>query len=112
MFTLNCKGRIFRFDRPVIMGILNTTPDSFYEGSRFIGENGILERAEKMQAEGALIIDLGGQSTRPGSERIGAAEEITRVISSIESIQYNFPELIKLAKRVKCFSILLHYING
>jgi dihydropteroate synthase len=94
MFTLNCKGKLFRFDRPVIMGILNTTPDSFYEGSRFIGEDGILKQAEKMQSEGALILDLGGQSTRPGSERIGAAEEITRVISAIESIHYNFPDLI------------------
>ena len=94
MFTLNCKGRLFRFDRPIIMGILNTTPDSFYEGSRFIGEDGILHQAEKMHKEGAVILDLGGQSTRPGSERIGAAEEITRVISAIESIHYNFPDLI------------------
>ncbi|HTE28694.1 dihydropteroate synthase [Flavitalea sp.] len=94
MFTLNCKGKLFRFDRPVIMGILNTTPDSFYEGSRFIGENGILQQAEKMKTEGAIILDIGGQSTRPGSERIGAAEEITRVISAIESIHYNFPDLI------------------
>jgi dihydropteroate synthase len=94
MFTLNCKGRLIQFDRPVIMGILNTTPDSFYEGSRFIGEDGVLRQAEKMKSEGALIIDIGGQSTRPGSARIGAEEEITRVISAIESIHYNFPDLI------------------
>ncbi|RYY22644.1 MAG: dihydropteroate synthase [Chitinophagaceae bacterium] len=94
MFTLNCKGRLFHFHRPVIMGILNTTPDSFYEGSRFMGEEGILQQAEKMKSDGALIIDIGGQSTRPGSERISAGEEITRVIGAIESIHYNFPELI------------------
>jgi dihydropteroate synthase len=94
MFTLNCKGRLIRFDRPVIMGILNTTPDSFYEGSRFIGEDGILQQAEKMKSEGALIIDIGGQSTRPGSERIGAEEEIARVTGAIESIHYNFPDVV------------------
>src|SRR5688572_15069893 len=94
MFTLNCKGRLIAFDQPVIMGILNTTPDSFYEGSRFIGEEGILQQVAKMRSGGALIVDIGGQSTRPGSDRINAEEELSRVIGAIESIHYNFPDLL------------------
>ncbi|MHA4842738.1 dihydropteroate synthase [Flavitalea antarctica] len=76
------------------MGILNTTPDSFYEGSRFIGEEGILQQVAKMRSGGALIVDIGGQSTRPGSDRINAEEELSRVIGAIESIHYNFPDLL------------------
>jgi dihydropteroate synthase len=76
------------------MGILNTTPDSFFEGSRFSGKDGILQQVEKMVVEGAAIIDIGGQSTRPGSERISAEEEMRRVITAIESIHFNFPDLV------------------
>src|SRR5688572_24663107 len=94
MFTLNCKGRLLVVDKPLIMGIINTTPDSFYEGSRFTGNDGILQRAERMLKEGADILDIGGQSTRPGSERIPAEEELQRVIGAVESLHFNFPEAI------------------
>ncbi|RYF96446.1 MAG: dihydropteroate synthase [Chitinophagaceae bacterium] len=94
MFTLNCKGRLLVYDRPVVMGILNVTPDSFYEGSRFGGISVLLEQAGRMLAEGAAMIDIGGQSTRPGSTRIDAAEETARVVSAIESLHFNFPELV------------------
>jgi len=93
MFTLNCKGRILVVDKPVVMGIINTTPDSFFEGSRFTGENGILAQAEKMVREGASILDIGGQSTRPGADQISPQEELNRVIGAIESLHYNFPEV-------------------
>ncbi len=76
MFTLNCKGKFLSLENPVVMGILNVTPDSFYEGNLDKGLSGILHIAEKMIAAGAGIIDIGGQSTRPGSERIDADEEI------------------------------------
>src|SRR5688572_2088570 len=66
MFTLNCKGRLLLIEQPIVMGIINATPDSFYEGSRFQGIDGILKQAEKMYTEGAVIVDIGGQSTRPG----------------------------------------------
>jgi dihydropteroate synthase len=94
MFTLNCKGRLLVVDKPLVMGIINTTPDSFYEGSRFMDMQDILRQAEKMLAEGAAILDVGGQSTRPGSTQIGAAEEMERVASAIETIALHFPDAI------------------
>jgi dihydropteroate synthase len=81
-------------DQPVVMGIINTTPDSFYEGSRFQGVDGVLKQAEKMYKEGAVIVDIGGQSTRPGSIAVSAEEEMQRVIPAVESLHFNFPELI------------------
>lgn len=90
MFTLNCKGRMLVIDQPVVMGILNITPDSFYNASR-VSEKDILSRTEQMLEEGAAIIDVGGQSTRPGSEQIGVAEELKRVIQAIEKINHSFP---------------------
>jgi dihydropteroate synthase len=94
MFTLNCKGKLFAFNRPIVMGILNATSDSFYEGSRFTGEGGIIQRAGTMVSDGATIIDIGGQSTRPGSERIAETEEMDRVCTAIESLHFNFPGVI------------------
>jgi dihydropteroate synthase len=94
MFTLNCKGKLLLVDRPLVMGIINTTPDSFYEGSRFSDTDKILSQAEKMIAEGADIIDIGGQSTRPGSEAVNEEEELKRVIEGVEAIHRNFPDTI------------------
>jgi dihydropteroate synthase len=94
MYTLNCKGRLLVVDKPLVMGIINSTPDSFYEGSRFTGEDSIMQQAELMLRQGAAIIDIGGQSTRPGSQRISAEEELQRVIDAVESLHVNFPEAI------------------
>ena len=92
MFTLNCKGRILVIDKPLIMGIINATPDSFFGGSRFNGVDEIVAKAEKMLNDGADILDIGGQSTRPGSELISADEEIERVIAAIKAIAEKNPE--------------------
>jgi dihydropteroate synthase len=73
------------------MGIINSTPDSFYAGSRFTGTDAVLSQCERMIHEGADIIDIGGQSTRPGSEPVSAEEELKRVIKSIDAIHRNFP---------------------
>jgi len=94
MFTLNCKGRLLVVDKPQVMGIINCTPDSFYEGSRFLQKDEALREAEKMLTEGATLLDIGAQSTRPGSTRIGAEEELKRVIDIVESIHTHFPEAI------------------
>lgn len=94
MFTLNCKGRLLVADKPLVMGIINTTPDSFYAGSRYTGVDAVLKQAELMLNDGADILDIGGQSTRPGSERITPEEELKRVIGGIETIHKNFPEVI------------------
>lgn len=91
MFTLNCKGKLVTLDKPLVMGIINVTPDSFYEGSRQQNPEAILTQAAKMLNEGADILDIGGQSTRPGSERISAEKELSTVLPAIELIFKNFP---------------------
>jgi len=78
--------------QPVVMGILNITPDSFYAGSRFSNNSHCLLVAEKMLQEGALILDIGGQSSRPGSERLSAEEEWQRVFPALEAIKKEFPK--------------------
>lgn len=94
MFTLNCKGKLLVIDQPIVMGIINTTPDSFYSGSRINVIDEILFLAEKMINDGAAILDIGGQSTRPKSEQIPAGEELKRVLPAIEAIHKKFPEQI------------------
>ncbi len=94
MFTLNCKGKLLSLSKPVVMGVINTTPDSFYPGSRLDNPLKALQLAKQMQAEGAQIIDIGGQSTRPGSERINASEEMERVLPVVEIIHHEMPEMI------------------
>lgn len=94
MFTLNCKGQLLMIDEPIVMGIINTTPDSFYKGSRLTEKDPLLFKAEEMIKDGAAILDLGGQSTRPDSERISAGEEMSRVLPAVEILHKNFPEQI------------------
>lgn len=92
MFTLNCKGRLLVVDKPLVMGIINVTPDSFYSGSRYEGVDAVLRQAEKMLKDGATVLDIGGQSTRPGSEKLSADEELKRVITPVAAINKHFPE--------------------
>lgn len=94
MFTLNCKGRLLVVEKPMVMGIINVTPDSFYSGSRYANLDEVLRKAEQMLTEGASLLDIGGQSTRPGSERISMEEEMNRVIQPVEAIIRRFPESI------------------
>ena len=91
MFTLNCKGRLLLIDQPIVMGIINATPDSFFSGSRFNSVDDIVAKAANMLNDGAAIIDIGGQSTRPGSEMIAADEEIERVVPAIKAIANRSP---------------------
>jgi len=94
MFTLNCKGRILMIDKPLVMGIINTTPDSLFAGSRHEGVDAVVKQAEIMLNDGADILDIGGQSTRPGSEKKMAKEELERVIDPIKAVHKKFPEAI------------------
>jgi dihydropteroate synthase len=94
MFTLNCKGSLLKIDDPVVMGIINITPDSFYTGSRIKDKNDLLGKVEQMIREGATILDIGGQSTRPGSEILPVEEELKRSIPAIELINEKYPETI------------------
>ena len=92
--TLNCRGNLIDLSVPKVMGIINVTPDSFYDGGKTFSEKEILKQAEKMLLEGATFLDVGGYSTRPGADEISENEEIKRVIEAIESILKNFPETI------------------
>lgn len=92
MFTLNCKGRLLVVDKPIVMGIINVTPDSFFGESRQQTVDAVLTEAEKMLKEGATILDIGGQSTRPESEKLTVDQELKRVLPAIEAIQRNFPK--------------------
>ncbi|HEY6975888.1 MAG TPA: dihydropteroate synthase [Chitinophagaceae bacterium] len=94
MFTLNCRGRLLTFPGAIVMGVINVTPDSFYTGSRKITINDALQKAEQMIAEGAAILDIGGQSTRPGSIKTEPEDEAKRVIPVIDAIHKHFPDTI------------------
>jgi dihydropteroate synthase len=93
-FSINCKGTLLSLRTPVVMGILNTTPDSFYDGGKFNSIQHALHQTEKMLNDGALIIDIGGYSSRPGAETVDIEEELNRVIPVIEKIHKNFPNAI------------------
>jgi dihydropteroate synthase len=90
--TLNLRGKVMDLTIPKVMGILNVTPDSFYDGGRFTTEKSILEQVEKMLFEGADLIDVGGYSTRPGASDIAPEVELTRILPVIEMILKHFKD--------------------
>lgn len=92
--TLLADGRTLTYEKMRIMGILNVTPDSFYSGSRLDGETAVLQRAEQMLADGADILDIGGESTRPGAGEVTPEKEIRRVAPAIEAVKKEFPHCI------------------
>ncbi len=94
MFTFHSKGKIIKFDAPIVMGIINATPDSFFEGHLHDKPAEILLRADRMIQEGASIIDIGGQSTQPGSIRMSAQEELDRVMPLLENIHHHYPDTV------------------
>jgi dihydropteroate synthase len=94
-YTLQIKGRIVCLDKPLVMGILNLTPDSFFAGSRIEkNREAILSKAGKMILEGADFLDLGGYSTRPGAVDISIQEELDRVVPAVEVIRNEFPDVM------------------
>lgn len=92
--TLNCRGRILDLSAPIVMGIINVTPDSFYDGGKWNTEKELLLHAEKMLLEGAAILDVGGASTKPGAREVTTEDELARVIPAIAAISKQFPEAI------------------
>lgn len=94
MFTLNCKGRLLNMDTPIVMGIININNESFYSGSRHTETTAILRTAAQMLKEGATILDIGGQSARPGSTTYSVDEELQRVLPAIEVLHKEFPQAI------------------
>lgn len=92
--SINCNGRLVDLSTPKIMGILNLTPDSFSDGGKFNNEKSALEHAGKLLKEGAEIIDIGPQSTRPNAEFLRADQEIERIGNVIALIKKEFPEAL------------------
>ncbi len=90
--TIQLNGRIIDLAQPVVMGILNVTPDSFFDGGKYKTEKKILERAEEILKEGATIIDIGAISTRPGSGGASTKEELERLLPACMSVKKHFPE--------------------
>ncbi|PSL43339.1 dihydropteroate synthase [Chitinophaga niastensis] len=92
--AINCRGQLLSLATPVVMGIINVTEDSFYEGSRMHGLHQVLEKAGQHLQEGAAILDIGAQSTRPGAVVVGEDEEIHRLIPAIHAIMNRYPQAI------------------
>jgi len=92
--TLNCAGQILDLSTPKVMGILNVTPDSFYDGGQYTSEQLIIERVAAMLESGADLVDIGGYSSRPGAEHVEESVERQRVIPSIRAIVREFPKLL------------------
>jgi dihydropteroate synthase len=93
---LRCGGRTLELEAAVVMGVLNVTPDSFSDGGLYLEPDAALARAERMAAEGAAIVDVGGESTRPGARGIDSDEEIRRVLPIVERIAARLPLLISV----------------
>lgn len=94
MKNINCKGKLIDLTQARVMGILNLTPDSFYDGGQFSTQSQILEHTKKMLLEGATFIDVGGASSRPGASIISENEELKRVIPAIKALQKEFPDIL------------------
>jgi len=93
-FSLNCRGKIIPLSTPLVMGIINCTPDSFHSDSRVQTINAAIQMTQKHLDEGADIIDIGAYSTRPGAEHITLQEELSRIIPVTEAIRKKFPDAV------------------
>lgn len=94
MMTLNCKGSLIDLQKPKVMGVLNLTPDSFYDGGKYKDEKSILTQTEKMLTEGASFIDVGAYSSRPGADHISVDEELQRITPVVSLLVDHFPNIV------------------
>lgn len=92
--TINCKGNLIDLSTPKVMGILNITPNSFFDGGKYKDESTILNRVEKMLNDGASFIDIGAYSSKPGAEFVSEEEELARLLPVLELILLKFPEIL------------------
>ena len=92
--TINCLGRLIDLASPKVMGILNVTPNSFYDGGKHSDEESMLSQVEKMLTEGATFIDIGAYSSKPSAEFVSEEEEIARLIPVIQLVLKHFPETL------------------
>ncbi len=119
--TINCKGELIDLSSPKVMGILNVTPDSFYDGGRYTTERDILIKVERMLKEGAAFIDVGAYSTRPNARNISPEQEIYRSLKAITAISKTFPKALICAdtfrsnvaqEAVKAGACMINDISG
>ena len=92
--TINCKGTLIDLTSPKVMGILNITPDSFFDGGKYKNEKEILDQVAKMLKEGATFIDVGAYSSRPGAKPVSETEELQRIVPVIKLLVKHFPDII------------------
>lgn len=93
-YSINCKGQLISFEQPKVMGILNLTPDSFFDGGKLKTDDELLKQAAQFLTDGATFLDIGGVSTKPGAAEVNEEEELKRVIPAIEKIIKEFPEAL------------------
>ena len=93
---LRCKGKTLDLSVPRVMGVLNVTPDSFSDGGHYLDPSAAIDRVARMVAEGAAIVDIGGESTRPGARPVTAAEELARVVPVIEAVSARFDVVVSI----------------
>ena len=91
---INCKGQLIDLTTPKVMGILNITPNSFFDGGKYKSENEIIAQVEKMLEDGATFIDIGAYSSKPNAEFVSEEEEISRIVPAVELILKKFPEAL------------------
>lgn len=94
MSTINCKGTLINLSTPKVMGIVNVTPDSFFDGGKLTDADAVVFQVEKMLQEGATFIDLGGYSSKPGAEFVSEVEELNRVIPVVKLLVEKFPNIL------------------
>ena len=94
MSTINCKGTLIDLSTPKVMGIVNVTPDSFFDGGKLTNSDEIVGQVEKMLHDGATFIDLGGYSSKPGAEFVSESEELNRVIPIVKLLVDKFPDIL------------------
>jgi len=94
MFSINCNGKLIDLSSPKVMGILNITPDSFFDGGKYNNPQSIVKQVEKMLSEGATFIDVGAYSSRPGAKHISEKEEKERILPVIKLLAKEFPQIL------------------
>jgi dihydropteroate synthase len=92
--TLNCKGQLIDLSQPKVMGILNVTPNSFFDGGKFKNESEIRSQVEKMLKDGATFIDIGAYSSKPNAEFVSESEELQRIVPVVQLVLEHFPETL------------------
>ena len=90
--TINLNGRLIDLAKPIVMGVMNVTPDSFFDGGKYKTEKKVIKRAEEILEQGGTIIDIGAVSTQPGSEGISTKDEIDRLLPAVRAVRKAFPQ--------------------